>query len=122
LKNEKKETVTIRGEVIAAALQQHKGMKLMPESVTKTVPALYAQEEVADPLCRVKFFDVCGSWTWYVIEYDPEEKLCFGYVDGFEAELGYFTLIELEQLGARIERDKFFKPTPLSEIKRQTRR
>jgi len=45
----------------------------------------------------------------------------FGYVCGFENELGYFQLEELESLvgpgGLKIERDIHFKPTYLSVIK-----
>jgi hypothetical protein len=41
-------------------------------------------------------------------------------VDGFEKELGYFNLSELEEvtgpMGLPIERDLYFKPTPLEEI------
>ena len=68
-----------------------------------------------------KFFTPDAQWTWYVIEYDPREKLFFGYVEGFESELGYFTLSELQtirgHLGLPVERDLYFTPTPLSEIR-----
>jgi hypothetical protein len=41
-------------------------------------------------------------------------------VDGFERELGYFSLDELEQLrgplGLPVERDLYWKPTLLSEL------
>ena len=36
--------------------------------------------------------------SWYISEYDPIKKLCFGLVDGFEKELGYFSLDELLSL------------------------
>jgi hypothetical protein len=43
------------------------------------------------------------------------------YIIGFEAELGYFSLSELESVrgpwGLPIERDLWFKPCPLSEVK-----
>ena len=67
----------------------------------------------------VKFFEPTGSWTWYVTEGEKQEDgdwLFFGLVDGFEKELGYFSLNEL--IGAKegvrglqslpIERDKFW--------------
>ena len=56
-------------------------------------------------------------------EYDPErdDVLFFGYVDGVFPELGYFTLSELEairgQFGLPLERDRFFTPCQLSEIR-----
>ncbi len=44
----------------------------------------------------------------------------FGLVDGFEKELGYFNLSELEEvtgpLGLPIERDLWFEPKTLEEI------
>jgi hypothetical protein len=56
---------------------------------------LYSQEHESDPLIIVKLFDPVGSATWYLTEYDPVEKIAFGYVglqvDGF----GYVSLIEL---------------------------
>ena len=57
----------------------------------------------------VKFFDACSNWTWYPIEYDEESRTFFGWVTGFESELGYFCLDELEgvrnKLGLPLERD-----------------
>ena len=53
-------------------------------------------------------------------EFDGED-LFFGLVDGFEKELGYFSLSELASVkgacGIGIERDKWFDPTPLSKLK-----
>jgi hypothetical protein len=70
----------------------------------------------------VKFFIPDASWSWYVLEYDRDERLCFGYVEGFEGELGYFSLAELESvrggLGLRIERDIAFACMRLSEIRK----
>jgi hypothetical protein len=92
-------------------------MILLPDELAARLPALGATEHEADPVVRVKFFTPMSSWTWYVLEYDPEQRLFFGLVDGFEEELGYFSLAELESLGWRIERDLYFKPTPLSGVR-----
>ena len=98
--------------------KQHR-INLMPEELKKRMPVLYSQENVADPLVRVKFFTPWAEWTWYGIEFDGEDAF-FGLVDGFERELGYFSLSELENLegpsGLRVERDLYFEPTPLSTI------
>jgi Protein of unknown function (DUF2958) len=68
-----------------------------------------------------KFFTPDSRWTWYVTEYDATERVCFGLVDGFEQELGYFELEELEAvrgpLGLRIERDLWWTPAPLSAVR-----
>ncbi len=100
--------------------------ELFPDSVRKQLPALYSTEHESDPLMIVKFFTPDGAWTWYASEYDGEDELFFGWVDGFEQELGYFSLVELRDarglFGLPIERDIHFKPTRLSEVKRWHRR
>ena len=93
-------------------------MKLMTKEILNRIPALYAQEEATDPIVHVKFFAPWTNWTWYATEYDPEERIFFGRVDGFESELGNFSLDELESvdgpLGLKIERDAHFGPKALS--------
>ncbi|MDO9303990.1 MAG: DUF2958 domain-containing protein [Sulfuricurvum sp.] len=96
---------------------------LIPQELLHTIPDLYATEEISDPICHIKLFTPDSNWTWYVIEFSKEDsKMCFGFVQGMESELGYFSLDELEllrgSLGLPIERDLSFKPTLLSKIKR----
>ncbi len=94
-------------------------MQLMTEEIKKALPQLYSTEQEKDPIARVKFFTPWTSWTWYATEFDGDD-IFFGLVDGFERELGYFSLSELESVtgpaGLRIERDLYFKPTPLSQL------
>lgn len=94
--------------------------ELWPKAVRETLPSLGATEGKADPLCRVKFFYPDFSWSWYAIEFDGDDT-CFGLVDGFEKELGYFRLSELLEnrgkLGLEIERDLYFTPKRLSELR-----
>jgi len=96
-------------------------MKLLTKAIEMQLPKLYSQEKTKDPKVIVKFFQPWGEWTWYGIEYDGEDTF-FGYVIGFEKELGYFSLSELKSVrgpfGLKIERDKFFKKTELSKIKK----
>ena len=83
------------------------------------------QRDVKDPIVVAKFFTPVGSATWWAIAYYPEENICFGYVTGlFEDEFGYFSIDELEEIelppfGLRIERDLYFTPCPISEIKKR---
>lgn len=95
-------------------------MKLMTDELKKTIPALYAQEHNPDPTVYVKFFTPWSHWTWYATEFDGEDTF-FGWVAGLDEELGYFSLSELEGIrgpvGLRIERDRSFKPQPLSHLK-----
>ena len=75
------------------------------------------QAKKTDPLARVKLFTPWTDWTWFITEFDGED-LCFGLVIGLERELGYFSLKEIESLrgpgGIRVERDLYFKPSPIS--------
>jgi hypothetical protein len=71
-------------------------MTLLPKHLGHRIPPLYATEEDRDPIGGVKLFHPLSSWSWYVIEYDGDD-LCFGLVDGYEKELGYFSLSELSQ-------------------------
>lgn len=95
--------------------------KLLTKENLKNLPPLYSQEKNPDPKVWVKFFTPWTSWTWYATEYDPEQRLFFGWVVGQEKELGYFSLDELEAVrgpaGMRIERDMYFRPQPLSDVK-----
>lgn len=96
-------------------------MKLLTKEILNRLPKMGATEHQDDPVIQAKFFTPWTNWTWFAIEYEPEQELFFGYVKGFENELGYFSLAELESLqgplGLRIERDIHFEPTPLSQIK-----
>jgi hypothetical protein len=94
-------------------------MMLLTKENREALPKLYSNEKVEDPVAVVKFFTPDSNWTWYATEFDGDD-LFFGLVDGFERELGYFSLAELTAtrgpLGLPIERDRYFKPTPLSEL------
>lgn len=87
----------------------------------KTIPTFYASEKTQRPIAVLKYFIPDSSRTWFVIEFDPEENLCFGLVIGHESELGYSSLEELETIrgpmGLPIERDLHFEPKPVSECK-----
>ncbi len=104
-------------------------MELIPKEIEATLPPLYSQENVPDPVAVVKFFDPSGRYTFYVLEgrREPDgDLLLFGFCVsplGPDCdELGYATLSQLEgirgPLGLGIERDLYFKPTPLSKITR----
>jgi hypothetical protein len=95
-------------------------MKLITEKVKKELPGLYSQEKKGmDAIAHVKYFCPWNNWTWYATEFDGKDTF-FGLVKGFEEELGYFTLSELEgvtgPMGLKIERDLYFKPCKLSEL------
>lgn len=74
-----------------------------------------------DVIVVAKFWSLASGWTWYATEYYPEDKMFFGLVDGFELELGYFSLAELESVkwcGIQgIERDMYFEETTLAKVR-----
>ncbi len=113
--------------------------KLLDEATAKRLPPLYSNEAIGlNVLAQVKFFS--SGWTWYASEasavltdgtykpladidpYDPsvEDVIFFGLVDGFELELGYFSLSELEGANedtiATIQRDTHFTPKSLQAL------
>ena len=97
--------------------------KLIPQTLLSNIPDLYATEGSLNPICHVKLFTPDSNWTWYIIEFSKADtNTCYGYVQGIESELSYFTLEELETvhgpLGLAIERDMSFEPTPFSTIKK----
>jgi len=97
-------------------------MKLLTQANLKALPAQGSTiGKGADHIiAQVKFFCPWNSWTWYAVEYNPECRLFYGLVDGFEKEVGYWGLEELEDIkgpfGLKIERDRHFTPTPISKL------
>ena len=103
-------------------------MKLLTQEILKKLPPLYANEEksLAETKVIAKFFFPVGASSWYATEFDPEEGRFFGFVnlgDDQMAELGYFSLVELEEFKTdrfpylRIERDKFWdSKTSLADV------
>ena len=90
-------------------------MRLMTKELEKHFLEVGSQEEVEDPVIVAKFFNPTGAGTWYATEYDPNDKMFFGYVSIFgdwNDEWGYFSLSELESyvghLGLGIERDLYW--------------
>lgn len=94
-------------------------MKLLTKEIRRKLPALGSTDNQKDPMVRVKFFTPDSNWTWFAYEFDGDDIL-FGYVKGLENELGTFSLRELEELkgplGLPVERDRYFKPCPLSGV------
>ena len=88
----------------------------------RDVPALYAQEAKGDDaVVYIKLFDPCGSWTWFITEWDGEDQ-AFGLICGECDEIGYFSLSELASvpgaLGIGLEIDLYFRPLTLRETRK----
>ncbi len=96
--------------------------ELLDQEAREKLPGLYSNEEKGmEALAQVKFFTPDSNWTWYASEFDGEDTF-FGLVSGMEVELGYFSLKELEEargpLGLPVERDLFFEPKTLIELRK----
>jgi hypothetical protein len=91
---------------------------LMPPEIAKDIPPLNAMNEDVDPLVHVKWFTPDAKWTWYVIEYDPVDRIAYGFVIGVEREYGTFSLDEILNVrgawGLRVERDLYFEKQRIS--------
>ena len=96
-------------------------MKLLTKEIRTKLPPLGSTDRLPHDqvIVQAKFFTPDSSWTWFATEFDGEDTL-FGLVSGFEVEMGHFSLTELEATrgpwGLPIERDLWFKPTPLSQL------
>jgi hypothetical protein len=109
--------------------------ELLDTETRAKLPPLYSGERLGlEAQAVVKYFSPDSGWTWYASEgspvdehgyYDTDKEkvdfIFFGLVAGFEVELGYFSLKELEEargaLGLPIERDLYFEPKSLRELK-----
>ena len=96
-------------------------MKLITKTLEDRFKEIGDQSEISDPIIVAKFFNPCGSQTWYASEYDQQTGVCFGYVTGmYFDEWGRFSVHELEALklpyGLGIERDIFFKETRFKQL------
>jgi len=111
---------------------EHGGdLKLLTKQVVKDLSVKTAEE--VDPMVKAHWFNPYGRGHWFGIEMiDEENEIVFGYVSLFgdwNDELGDFSLKELAEVNCNpfnkngqhmgIERDRYFSPMKLSEVKNQ---
>ena len=91
-------------------------MKLITKELENRFSKVGSQENDKNPIVIAKFFNPSGIGTWYATEYNPKDKIFFGYVSLFgdhNDEWGSFSLAELESVkgafGLGIERDLYCK-------------
>ena len=90
-------------------------MKLLTKEIQERAEKQYEKNSDMDTQDVVaKFFNPVGSWTWYLMNKEPESSYCWGIVDGFALEVGSFDVKELQEIelsfGLGIERDTSFTP------------
>ena len=100
-------------------------MKLMTDELLK---AFINQGDTSMKMAEdikviAKFFNPAGAGTWFATEYDPVDRVFFGYAnlgDSEMAELGTFSLDELQsyrgRFGLGIERDLHFHGRTLKDV------
>jgi len=97
-------------------------MTLMTKEIAAMAQAQYpAGSDMEKQRVVAKFFAPWSSWTWYVMNQDPEDPdYLWGIVKGYEIETGSFSLSELQrikgQFGLGIERDTGFRLLPAAEV------
>jgi hypothetical protein len=71
------------------------------EELASKLPGLYETDNtpLKEKQFKYKLTIPLMDWVWYPTEYDAEERHFFGLVSGWELELGYFALEELEPYG-----------------------
>ena len=116
-------------EIAAMWRDAHSGVRgheLMTKEQGEKIPALYANENVQsydDVLVPAKLFSPYTGWRWFITEWDPQTGTCFGLVEGFETEIGYFDLTELAEATVfgsvpAVERDLYWQPKTVGDIRR----
>jgi len=98
-------------------------MELLSKELEKRFAEIGSQENEKDPIVVARFFNPTGAGTWWATEYDPVEKIFFGYASIFgdhNDEWGNFSLEELKSVkgfgGLGIERDLYCGEKRISEF------
>ena len=103
-------------------------MKLLTQANLKALPAERTTEGKPEDqqIAVVKLFTPDADWTWFLLETWEEGGERMFYV--YEAAMGgcgytYTNLSTLERLrgplGLRVERDRYFDPTPMTDVKKE---
>ena len=108
--------------IMVMSIPKSPAYKYILKTLAGKIPKLGETAEQSDPTAWIKLFTPDSNWTWHIVEYDPEDDVCYGLVHGVETEFGSFSLAELREirgaLGLPVERDIHFTPRPISECQR----
>ena len=95
-------------------------MKLLTKEIKEQAEKQYKQGSDMEQKVVAKYFG--GSWTWYLMNLDPEDSdYAWGIVDGFAVEMGSWQMSELQKVKFKpfnlpVERDKYFEPMKASDV------
>ena len=96
-------------------------MELMTEEISQMAQEQFPHGQDMDQMVIARFHDAQGSWSWYVINQNPDDlDSIFGIVHGTQVEMGIFSLQELQtyegSFGLQVVRDIYFKPITANEL------
>ena len=96
-------------------------MELLPKKIEEKLPLLYATEEIEteEKILQIRYHSIYTDWEWYVVEYNKDTKIAFGYVIGQEKEWGYFSIEEFQEINKeylQIIRDEEFVAIKYKEL------
>jgi hypothetical protein len=90
------------------------------EEELNKVPLLYKTDGTPLSERNVYFHFFCGNSDWWILEYDPKDRLFFGIAKIFVYELGYISLDEMKEVKAfglmEVERDLNFEVKKIKKI------
>ena len=95
-------------------------MKLLTKEIQEKATKQYDKGSDMEQMVVAKYFG--GSWTWYLMNLDPEDNdYAWGIVDGHAVEMGSWQMSELQKVklkpfGLGIERDILFEPIKASKV------
>ena len=92
----------------------------MTKEIQKKAEKQFAKESDMNQMVVAKYFG--GSWTWYLMNLDPENSdYAWGIVKGNAVEMGSWQMSELQKVkikpfGLGIERDLYFEPMRAKDV------
>ena len=92
----------------------------MTKEIQKKAEKQYDLGSDMEQMVVAKYFG--GSWTWYLMNLDPEDSdYAWGIVDGHAVEMGSWQMSELQKVkikpfGLGIERDIMFEPMKAKDV------
>lgn len=108
---------------IIKAANSRRGHKLLTQKLLERFKYLGKQDH-PQAIVIAKYFHPLSQWTWYATHYDEAEEMFFGLVTGFENELGYFSLHDINGLvnGIPFERDLYWNEVMLKDLQLELER
>ena len=92
----------------------------MTKEIQKKAEKQFVKESDMNQMVVAKYFG--GSWTWYLMNLDPEDSdYAWGIVNGHAVEMGSWQMSELQKVkikpfGLGVERDLYFEPMRAKDV------